>query len=592
MNSHRRVNPYIAGSPVSGTKMFFGREDVFSFIQRNLIGRHQDNPIVLYGQRRTGKTTVLYQLHRHLDPNYLCIFIDLHGLSLDGMGNLLLGVANSISRGLERDHQLSVRVPDRALFLADPRATFETTFLEEVWPALGEDHLVLMMDEVVRLQEEVMAGRLEGEIFEYLRHLMQHHTRLNFIFSLGSGLEEMEKEYAFLFNVSLYRRISFLETAAASELITNPVRDCYQMTPEAVTKILQITSGHPYYTQLVCHCVFDRWISSPKPAMTVEVEDVDTVLAEAIELGSANLKYVWEESTPEEQALMAGMAAAMRTASGPVTIKEIREAWRDVGVPLPERKVAKAIRSLTNREVVTGDQTYSFAVYLQRLWLDKHRRLDWVKEELTQALRDRDEQSRFPRPLRHRTATTLAAAVVVVLAAGVVWKLTRPVSFTPQPAHTATASTTHTARASSTGPIPAARGSISVAIGPSAAHQVGAGQIAAFVESYFAAINNRNYQAYTSLFARKGHSGETKEQFLANYSGTSDSNATLIALAPTAGGGRAATITFDSYQAADISVTHTACTSWRITLYLESKGNTYLILTPPPGYRSSHLPCP
>ena len=73
---------------------------------------------------------MLYQLHRHLDPRYRCIFIDLHGLNLDGMGNLLLGIANSISRGLQRDHQLAVEVPDRAVFLADPRSAFETMFLD------------------------------------------------------------------------------------------------------------------------------------------------------------------------------------------------------------------------------------------------------------------------------------------------------------------------------------------------------------------------------------------------------------------------------------------------------------------------------
>jgi hypothetical protein len=47
-----------------------------------------------------------------------------------------------------------------------------------------------------------------------------------------------------LFNVSLYRRISFLDPAAARKLITDPVRDHFVVTPEAVEKILQITSGH------------------------------------------------------------------------------------------------------------------------------------------------------------------------------------------------------------------------------------------------------------------------------------------------------------------------------------------------------------
>jgi hypothetical protein len=371
--------------------MFFGREDVFSFVRRNLTGRHRDTPIVLYGQRRTGKTSVLYQMHRHLESRYRCIFIDLHGLNLNGVENLLWGLATSIRRGLQRDHQLTVTVPDRATFSANPHAAFETTFLDAVGPILGEDHLVLMIDEVVRLHEEVRAGRLEREVFDYLRHLMQHFEHLNFVFSLGSGVEEMKKDYAFLFGVALYHRISFLEPAAARALITKPAQDCYQVTPDAAEKILQITSGHPYYMQLVCHCLFDRWLRAPKPQMTPA--DVAIVLAEAIELGSANLTYVWEDSTPEEQAMMAGLAAAMPTAGSPATAEQIREVWRKAGVWLPTGQAASAARNLTAREVVVAsDGAYSFAVDLQRLWLHKHRRLDWVKQELEEPARKWSEE--------------------------------------------------------------------------------------------------------------------------------------------------------------------------------------------------------
>lgn len=384
MDPRRHVNPYIAGSPVTGTEMFYGRQDVFAFVRRNLIGRHRDTPVVLYGQRRTGKTSVLYQLHRHLDDDYRCIFIDLHGLNLSSMGSLLLGVASSISRGLRRDHQLNVDVPARAEFLTDPRAAFETMFLDKVWPALGqEDHLVLMMDEVVRLDEKVRAGELERDVFEYLRYLMQHYARLNFIFSLGSGLEEMAKDYAFLFTVALYHRISFLEPDAARELITQPAQDHYQLAAGAVESVLQITSGHPYYTQLVCHCLFDLWSRSPKEIMTAD--DVGVVLPEAVELGSANLTYVWRDSTDGEKALMAGMAAAMRGGAGPVTVGQALDQWRAVGVSLSEGEAIRSLRSLVAREVLAGDREYSFTVDLQRLWLEKHRRLDWVKDELSQA---------------------------------------------------------------------------------------------------------------------------------------------------------------------------------------------------------------
>jgi hypothetical protein len=384
MNPRPPVNPYIAGAPVTGTEMFYGRDDVFAFIRRNLIGRHRDSPILLYGQRRTGKTSVLYQLHRQLGPDYRCILIDLHGLDLTGTGTFLLDIASSVSRGLQREHQLTIPVPDDEIFLANPRAEFETVFLDAVWSALGNDHLVLMMDEVVRLDEQVQAGRIEREVFDYLRHLMQHHTQLNFVFSLGSNLEGMRKDYAFLFSVALYHRVSFLEPAAARDLIIEPVREYYQVTPEALTKIMRITSGHPYYTQLVCHCLFDLWSRSPKPVMTEA--DVDAVLSDAIELGSPNLTYVWEDSTPEEQAVMAGMAAAMRGEARPVTLDDVRESWQAVDVVLPAREGTRAVRSLTEREVVADNRAYSFTVDLQRLWLEQHRRLEWVKEELAEQL--------------------------------------------------------------------------------------------------------------------------------------------------------------------------------------------------------------
>jgi ABC-type multidrug transport system ATPase subunit len=378
--SRSLVNPYIAGSAVSGAEMFFGREDVFAFIRRNLIGRHSNHTVVLYGQRRTGKTSVLYQLHRHLDPGYWCVFIDLHGLNLDGLGNFMQGIATAISRDLRRDHQVTVEVPERSAFLADPAAAFERAFLDQVWAAIGDNQLVLMLDEAVRLDEEIRAGRLDRGVFDYLRHLMQHNERLNFVFSLGSGIEELSRDYAFLFSVSLYHRISFLEPSAARDLITLPARGHYELTEQAVGRILQITSAHAYYTQLVCHCVFDAWARNP--AATIGADDVDDALAEAVELGSANLTYVWLDSSPAEQVLMAGIATATQGGSTAVTVDQARQAWRDAGVDVPDHEITRALRGLTGREVITGHSAYSFTVDLQRLWLARHRRLDWVKDDL------------------------------------------------------------------------------------------------------------------------------------------------------------------------------------------------------------------
>ena len=70
-------NPYIAGTALGGERGFFGREDVLREVERTLR-RPADNAIVLYGQRRIGKTSILLQLQRRLPaPPFVPIYFDL-----------------------------------------------------------------------------------------------------------------------------------------------------------------------------------------------------------------------------------------------------------------------------------------------------------------------------------------------------------------------------------------------------------------------------------------------------------------------------------------------------------------------------------
>jgi uncharacterized protein YkwD len=411
------VNPYIAGNPVTGTEMFFGRDDVFVFVQQALTGQHRDNVIVLYGQRRTGKTSVLYQMHRHLEPRYLCVLVDLHGLALKGLSGFVWELANTIASVLRKDYKIELpRLKNRAEFLADARNSFENEFLPQVWTAIGERHILLMLDEAIRLQEQIQTGELENEIFEYLRHLMQHHERLNFLFSLGSGLEEMEKEYAFLFSVGLYKKISFLDRGAARALITQPIKDYYQVEPAAIDRVMQITSGHAYYTQLVCHSIFNRWQQDHQSPITAQA--VDAILDEVVERGLAVLKHVWEESTPGEKAVLAGLAAAMGDRNRPIGPHEVNRAWQQHGVTLPDSEHAKAIKGLIARDVIVGQEKYEFAIELQRLWVQKYERLEWVKEEIATSIQQWRTQPPEPTPSTTRSSRLRIGVLVALVVIG------------------------------------------------------------------------------------------------------------------------------------------------------------------------------
>lgn len=141
----------------------------------------------------------------------------------------------------------------------------------------------------------------------------------------------------------------------------------------------------------------------------------------------------------------------------------------------------------------------------------------------------------------------------------------------------------------SAGPPAASDGTVS--IGSAAARQASAGQVAAFLGTYFAAINHRDYQAYISLFDDPARPDRSEQQFLSGYQTTTDSDPVLVALTLTPTGEWAATVTFVSHQSPAASATRSSCTSWDITLYLEPGGNSYLIGLPPPGYQASRAAC-
>ena len=371
------TNPYIAGNPVTGTEMFFGRQDVFRFVRETLVGRYQDNAIVLYGGRRTGKTSVLYQMGRHLDPRYVPVFVDLQGISLEGLGEMLWGIARQATRALRRQKGIRLTIPSRDAFAGDPGGCFREGFLDPALEALGDDRLLVMLDEAARLYEQVQAGRLEPRVFDLLRSLIQYHPHLNFVFSIGSGLEEMCQEYAVLFNLCQYRKISFLDRDAVEALIIEPVEEHYRYAPGAVEHILEVTHGQPYYTQLVCNRLFARWARQRGDVVTVS--DVEAALGEAVEQGMASLQYTWEEASNRAKVVLAALVELMVDGNQPISTNDLRATIAAQEISLSRRAVSGALQELVTREVLRPTNGgYVFTVDLMRLWVQQYQRLEWV----------------------------------------------------------------------------------------------------------------------------------------------------------------------------------------------------------------------
>ncbi len=96
-----KQNPYIAGNPVGGGESFIGRADVLRDVLRTL-NNAQESGVVLYGQRRIGKTSVLLELAANLPKqgNVLPIYFDLQDKARLPLDDVLQELATRISLGI------------------------------------------------------------------------------------------------------------------------------------------------------------------------------------------------------------------------------------------------------------------------------------------------------------------------------------------------------------------------------------------------------------------------------------------------------------------------------------------------------------
>lgn len=366
--------PYVTGTPLKSDDVFVGRADVFAFIRENLLGAHQNNVIILHGQRRTGKTSVLYRLRTTMADTHIAVLIDMQGKPARNEADFLYAIADDIVFALE-EAGIAVEMPPREAFDAAPEFYFRARFLRSLYPRLGDRRLLLLFDEFEELQRRVENGRLQPEIFQFLRNLMQHEDPLDFVFSGTHRLEDLSADYwSVLFNIAVYKPITFLSPAEVRRLMTDPVADYnVEYDPLAAERIIQVAAGHPYFTQLILHEMLVHYNATQRSYLTAA--DVAQVLERIVERGEAHFKYIWAESTLAERELLQATAELLHAAEV-VNVNEVRGLLGKYGRSSDDNWEA-ALAALVGRDILTRRSPqsllYRFKIDLIRLWIERTR---------------------------------------------------------------------------------------------------------------------------------------------------------------------------------------------------------------------------
>jgi Tol biopolymer transport system component len=399
------VNPYIPGQPVDSPKLFFGRRDQLASIREHLMkGR---GVFVVSGTPRIGKTSFLRQLPAYLPEEFVSVRIELLEENVQQLDWLLWRLADVIWHQLGSQLDLEGLEPLWADFEGHT-GRLPNHYWPQIRAALGDRNLVLLLDDLdslIRTEEDLL-----DHLVTVLGSWRGRDEGLMLALTTGTAYQEMLiRRHPRLFGGALTYELGPLTSEEAVRLITWPVDGVLTYDYGVARRMVEVTSGHPYYLQLLSFEVFNRCA----PAGWVNQRDVDLVIEDLIAREIADFRQVWDESTPQEQAALAALVS-LRGARGVATVQEVRTILNKAGARVERDQVAETLDSLVARGILErlGALSYRFRVALLRDWLCERIDLEEVVRETRWAARGRGKSvhDRSVSKLRPRKERRKAAA--------------------------------------------------------------------------------------------------------------------------------------------------------------------------------------
>ena len=374
------INPYVVGDPVGHTDVFVGRKDILDEV-KNSLQDPQKNVFLLYGQRRVGKTSILQYLEKHLETEgfFHSVYFDLHGKSELSLAEILQQLGVTIA------HKLNLPDPHTQLKWK-PEQVFRETWLPGILNTLPEGYsLILLFDEfdVLADPSHQPTSNLDtlstSHLFKYFKALATDYVqKLKLVFVIGRNKEDLSLVAQPLFKESTPCLVSLLCPDDVITLIRlSEKNNTLRWTDTAIGQVIQLTNGHPLFTQELCsqvwYLVYDQ---NPDQIPTATYEDVNIVVPRVLDRIEHHLELFWGTWGTAEM-----VAAAVLAEAGPepVTQEQLENLLLEKSqLRFEIREAQDASRRLKERDVLefTEDGRFKFRVELVRQWIARYKKPD------------------------------------------------------------------------------------------------------------------------------------------------------------------------------------------------------------------------
>ena len=359
----QEVAPYVAGEGLGDDRTFVERGELRHRIKALWRQPGGKPAVLLTGQRRIGKSTLLNKIARDglEDCGLWPVKLDLQGC------NTPLGLWRDLARGIAQP----LGQPAPLLSASDPFADFKS-FLLGRRDGLRGRRLVLLLDESERLWT-----RIRGDAPDNLRHLMQGHEYPVLVLFCGTqALKRLGADYdSALFNTCHPYELGYMSESESREVLVRPAQGILDYDPAALELAYRLTQGQPYLLQLLGTVIIERFDSAVLNGEVrgdyVGLRDLEDAAADLVRRGNSAFDGYWSDADPQTRALYATLAHVTDEGARPRLDRD------GIALALREQRLALAATDLFERLerlsedgfLVSEGPTYRFAVPLLRRWL-------------------------------------------------------------------------------------------------------------------------------------------------------------------------------------------------------------------------------
>lgn len=362
-------NPYIVGNPIKSSSMFFGREDEFSFISQKISREGANQLILLCGDRRSGKTSILFQiLNGRLGDGIVPVLIDMQ---------MLAGIEDDDSFFEVMYQKICDTLKDkRAIGEKNKSCTGISNFISAIKDLVGsqKNTVLLLFDEYELIEEKINQNILSEKSILFFAGLLESELKISFIFTGSQNLEARDiKIWKVLFGKSIYHKISFLSESDCGDLIRIPLKGLIHYPENMVKEIYRLSGGHPFYTQVLCQNLIDVLIDENR--LEFEDGDLKNVVDEISENPMPQMLYAWDSYTIEEQIHLSELSAMIKENDIEYSAADVLKQIKKTGLKFncDTSKSQITLEKLYHKDFLTKDlrDLYSFRIDLFRIWISK-----------------------------------------------------------------------------------------------------------------------------------------------------------------------------------------------------------------------------